>query len=438
VGAHRRRPTGASLTEPSPAAAALRPGRRAAVRREIGLATRSAFAPLVTSILALQAARFVSDIVLAASAPPREYGVWKLVQVYLAFAPLILLGLPSGMNRRLPAARAARDPERAAAISATGFSASVIGLCVVGGFAAALVPDSPDALVAAVFVAWAAWGVALGILNGLELFRRIALIQFVVGGLLIVFLPLTIWRGIDGFLLSYAIIGSVGAVAAFLVAHAATGSRIRPRMLPALVRAGFPLALLALAYIFTTALDRIVVQWQIGLHEVGLYGLAATIFAVVSTIPTTAVQYWYPRTLRAFAETRDVVSAALEARRHSRLLLLVTAAVVLAVAIVLVPVVNVILPEYEQALPAAYVLLPGVLVLPAVGVYGNLLIALEQTRPYLVTQAACVVLEVGLLVGAASTGSITLVAAAVSFSFCVYYALVRTTALRVAHRMAAA
>jgi O-antigen/teichoic acid export membrane protein len=402
------------------------------------LAGRSLFAPLVASILVLQAARLVSDLVLAASVPPRDYGVWKLVQVYLAFAPLILLGIPSGMNRRLPAANVTPDKRRAGTIATTGYWASLAGLGVAGVVAAALVPDSSDALVAAVLVAWGLWGVSLGMLNGLELFRRLVMLQFGVAALVIALLPLTIWRGIDGFLLSYAVIGTAGAVSAYAVVYFAVGSRFEPRVLGGLIRSGLPLAVLALAYLCTTALDRIVVQWQIGLHAVGVYGLAATVFVVISTIPTTAVQYWYPRTLRMFAESRDVAAAMAEARRQGRLLLIVTAVLTLIVAAALVPTIKLALPEYERAIPAAFALLPGILVLPSVGVYGNLLIALEQTKPYLTAQLAAVALELALLIGAAKTGSITVVAAAVSVTFCAYYVLVRSAAVRVAGRMAAA
>ena len=432
------RAPGATLKDAPPVAVRPPPRRRASLTRPIRGARQSPFGSLLASILALQAARFISDIALAASTSPRNYGVWKLVQVALAFAPLILLGIPSGMNRRLPASRAGPDTRLAGTIVATGYGASLVGLGVAGGLVGAVMPGSSDVLVAAVLVTWGLWGISLSVLNGLELFRRLAMLQYCVAVLLIAFLPLTVWGGISGFLFSYAVIGAAGTASACCIAHRAVGSRLDPRILVRLVQSGLPLAFLALGYLSMTALDRIVVQLRMGLDAVGVYGLAATVFVAVSTIPMTAVQYWYPRTLRTFAASRDVAAAVAEARRQSRLLLLVTAAVGIVVATALVPAVKFALPEYEEAIPAAYAMLPGVLVLPAVGVYGNLLIALERTRPYLVTQLVCVSLELALLVGATESGSITLVAAAVSVTYCVYYFLLRKAAVGASRRMTGA
>lgn len=391
----------------------------------------SPFGGLAASVVVLQASRFVTDLVLAGVVAPRDYGIWKLVQVFLIFAPLLLVGIPSGINRELP--RRVGEERELSSVIGTGSGASIVGLFVIGYLAGTLAPgEAPKSLVALALVGWGSFGVLCGMLNGLERFGTLAVAQLGTAGLLVVLIPLTVVFGLGGFFAQYALAGTAGAAFAFVTVVRQCGFRLQLSRLRDLVWAGFPLAVIGLAYVGSISVDRLLVARFLGLEQLGVYGVAATVFAAGLTLPTTAVQYWYPRTIREYARTRDSASVAATCRRQARLVGMLGIAAGATAAVALTPIVPVLLSEYVDALPALYLLIPGLLFASAAGPWGNLLIALGRPRPYLAAQIGALALEAGLVGAAAAYGSIVWVAGAMTLSFAAYFAAVRVVAVRVA------
>jgi O-antigen/teichoic acid export membrane protein len=383
---------------------------------------------VMVSTLCMQGSRFIVDIFLAHQVAPRDYGVWKLVQVYIVFAPLLLLGIPSGINRELPRNVGLRRPGRVSEITGTGLLASALALILIAVGTVFLVPGGSAVPSAVVLALWTLTGIASGMLNALEKFRMYAASQLIVAVLLLVLIPLPAVYGLNGFLAAYAIASVVSTAFAIDVVRRRGPMRVRWSAVIDLIRSGFLLAVVAFGYLATITLDRLAVAQFFGLRDLGYYGLAVTVFALVSTLPQVAVQVYYPQTIRRYAETHDARKLLAACRRQATKVLTFTALLAAAVAVALVPAVRLVLPQYERAIPAAYALLPGLLFLPAVGMYGNFLIAVGRTRLLVGAAGVNLVLQLVFLGIAVYLGSIVWVAAAGSVSYFTYYVLVRVAA----------
>jgi O-antigen/teichoic acid export membrane protein len=383
---------------------------------------------VMASTLCMQGARFIVDIFLAHQVAPRDYGVWKLVQVYILFAPLLLLGIPSGINRELPRNVGLRRPRQVSEIIGTGLLVSALALIVIAVGTVFVVPGGSAVPSALVLALWTMMGIACGMLNALEEFPMYAASQVIVAGVLLVLIPLPAVYGLNGFLASYAIASLISIAFAIEIVRRRGAMRVRWRTVTDLIRSGFLLAVIAFGYLATITLDRLAVSHFFGLRELGYYGLAATMFALVSTLPQVAVQVYYPQTLRRYAESQDAQELLAACRRQATKVLIFTALVAAAVAVVLVPAVRLVLPQYDRAIPAGYALLPGLLFLPAVGMYGNFLIAVGRTRLLIGAAGVNLMLQLVFLGIAVYLGSIVWVAAAGSVSYFTYYVLVRVAA----------
>lgn len=383
---------------------------------------------VMLSTLCMQGARFIADIFLANRVAPQDYGVWKIVQVYIVFAPLLLLGLPSGINREIPRNVGLRRPDRVAEIIGTGLVASAVALIGIGFASVLVVPGDYGIASAFVLALWTMTGIASGILNALEEYGKYAGSQVIVAVVLLLLLPLPAEYGLTGFLVAYALASAGSSAFAIHGARRRGGMRLRAGTVRELCRSGFLLALIAFGYLSTITLDRLAVSHFFGLRELGYYGLAATVFALVSMLPQVAVQVYYPQILRRYAESQNALELLSVCRRQSVRIVAFTAVVVAALSVVLAPAVRLILPRYEPAIAAAYALLPGLLFLPAVGMYGNFLVAVGRTRLLLGAQAVNLVVQLVVLGVAVYLGSIVWIAAAGSVSYFSYYVFVRLAA----------
>jgi O-antigen/teichoic acid export membrane protein len=202
----------------------------------------------------------------------------------------------------------------------------------------------------------------------------------------------------------------------------------RPRFfwqnLKTLLQLSMPLFVNGLLFMLHSSLDRLAAGTALSKHELGLYGLVALLAAV----PFNAVQaigfVIYPRLSEKFGEHGNV-------RELERFFVQILQATVYLVPPIVVSlfltapcVITGFLPAYREAIPACFVLLPGVFFFALVQLPTSFLIAVEHNRRFITIETATILITaLAYLLGMQITRSINGVAAITALGFFLYTTL---------------
>ncbi len=389
-----------------------------------------------------QAARLITELITMAVVGPVLFGVWKLWQLLFIYAPILQLGIVNGANRNIPYFVGTKDNSYlrktvATTVFSALFSSLTIGLT---SFFVALYSrsifmgvDLSFSLILSFSVAVAAWTLLQALINLLrsfEMFFSYSLLQLALASLLFLGIPICLNWGLNGYLVitAFAALLGIGLALFFLKSKLSFGfSKV---IAFDLIKLGFPILIVGLAYSFFTTLDRVIIAYFLGPEEVGNYGLAIMVFGSLSLFPVTVSQFFYPKISKALGLTGSATEAFKIAQEQLRFALMITIASMLVLAISLPFAVNQFLPQYSAGLTAAYCLMPGLLGLSLVGGYANWLNSVKRQTVYLRVQVIAIVLSALLSIGFYLMGfGLSGIALGTSLAFIIYGILLRQAAL---------
>jgi O-antigen/teichoic acid export membrane protein len=385
--------------------------------------------------LAYQAGRLGLSLIAARSLGPEAFGDWVLVTLLIVYLSSLGLGITNGAGNQIPFRTGAGDLSSAQRIAEVATGAALLAGIVAGAAAAAIatvvLPNPVPATLVLVglaaalqhlfllqqvlFRSWFAFGRAAVQLGAL------GVVVFVGGVTLLPF-------GLDG-LLAAQIVTFISALTAgwLLLPH-----RPRPRidrvMVNRMVGVGFPIMLAGLTYGLLTTLDRWLVASFLTRVDVGFYGLVGIALSGLLLLPQLIAQQFYPRmsfARGAGADHHVLLSMAHRQGLVAGALVAVAASATVMAGWLLVPL---LLPEYQASLPPLSIASVGVVAYAFASGYGNLMLAVEMSRTFLLIQviAACLnlVLGVGLLSAGMGLWAVAVASAAgmVAYSMMLYRA----------------
>jgi len=184
--------------------------------------------------------------------------------------------------------------------------------------------------------------------------------------------------GLVGALWAAVLVACIGPVGYLIGAVRATRWIAKPQRVTyrELFRYGLPLYPGNLTQYFSARVDVYLLAWLVPdpAASLGYYSMAVTMAQTVFFFPTAVSTMFFPYVVEASREDsgRNVAMV-------SRVTLIVTAGFALALAPAVTVMIHVILPAFDDALPAFYVLLPGIISLSLVKVLSSYLAGLALT-----------------------------------------------------------
>jgi O-antigen/teichoic acid export membrane protein len=241
---------------------------------------------------------------------------------------------------------------------------------------------------------------------------------------LLVLLVVILDLGLNGALLAYVLNTAIVA-GGFLIGARRTATR-PPISGSVAYRAlfGFGLRLYPgnLSHFLTGRIDVYLIAWLMTSPSapLGYYSMGVSMAELVLFFPTVVSTLFFPHVSRASREDADR-----QVPRVTRVTLLLTACVAVAMVPVATLLIVVLIPAFTPALPALYVLLPGVAALSVSEVLGGYAMGLGRTTTTSVVSIAVLIVNVVLnlvlipqfgIVGAALASLFAYSVAAVTFS----------------------
>lgn len=431
------------------AAAGSRPNRRMIARQVMQLSSANVM---------VQAARFMKNFLLARLLGPQLFGLWNGLQILLVYGVNAHLGVLNAMNREVPLRRGRGQSAAIPALARVSLTFTMIATLALA-VVLVLISISPlvDGLEAVALRLLAAVLLAQQLYQFFQFWLRaddqFALLSRTLVVSAVIELAVTVaWVYSAGFLGIF-----YGFLAGALVAVVLCLRAVNPafwrlafdfKLIPQLVRLGFPMMIVGLSYSLMTTLDRVLIINFLGTEQLGYYALGPLVLAALTYVPATINQVIYPKLGERYGATGEARSVAGYVIRPT----VITAylmALVLGGAYLGLPLLLQLLPKYNAGLPAARILFAGFYFLSLVGASANLLVTINRQMQYLVT--LCAAIALGLLLnfaaifagwgiaGIAATTSVTYflyAAGVIGFTARRYLGLSRMQLQRLAWRIA--
>lgn len=405
------------------AAASSRPNRRLIARQVMQLSSANVM---------VQAARFMKNFLLARLLGPQLFGLWNGLQILLVYGVNAHLGVLHAMNREVPLCRGRGQSTAIPALARVSLTFTMIATLALA-VVIVLISMSPlvDGLEAGALRLLAAVLLAQQLYQFFQFWLRAddqfaLLSRTLVVSAMIELAVTVVWVYYAGFLgIFYGFLAGA-LVAVVLCLRVVDPAFWRPdfdfRLIPQLVRLGFPMMIVGLSYSLMTTLDRVLIINFLGSEQLGYYALGPLVLAALTYVPATINQVIYPKLGERYGATGEARSVAGYVIRPT----VITAylmALVLGGAYLGLPLLLHLLPKYKAGLPAARILFAGFYFLSLVGASANLLVTINRQMQYLVTLCAAIVLGLLLNFAAIFAGwGIAGIAATTSVTYFLYAA----------------
>ncbi len=251
-----------------------------------------------------QALGLITTFLRAKLLTPEFFGLWTLLKVIPKYNSSLHLGSRPLMRYLIPYYAAKQDHEKTAAIKNTGFLTSLapsvlVAVLLLGlSFKESFGPEVRAGFLtmAAVVVLQCYYSNYIALLKALDRFSLVASLNYVKSTVvLILTIPLVYFFRIYGLYLSIVLtyvimIGYLKSKYVLDVRARFTFSVFRDFIIK-----GFPIMLIGFSITLITTSDRFIVSHFIGNNELGFYGIAIMVVALLNKVPSATQQVLVPR-----------------------------------------------------------------------------------------------------------------------------------------------
>lgn len=357
-----------------------------------------------SSTAAEQAAKLVTNLVVAGLLGPAVWGYWFLLNLVIRYGSLSHLGAINGMSREVPAAIGRGEPAEADRLQHVALGWTTICLVVAGcatigvvGVALGLLAVLDLALTVVLLTSHQLFTFVTGAIKARGAFGSVSSLQYT-GAVAYpaLVLPATMWWGLPGFILAQAVCYLVLSLVASRSLHGLFRARWDVPAARRLVSIGFPIMLVGVVFTLFSTIDRWVVSAHLGELALGHYSLTIMALAAVALLPQVFSQLVYPRMAASWAARHDPT----ELRRHMTWQRTATLAAVVPTSLILAALAHwgtrTFLPEYQAGATPMVVAMAAPIFYSAGQGYGNALNVLGRQYVYLAALVAATVVNIGV------------------------------------------
>jgi O-antigen/teichoic acid export membrane protein len=294
---------------------------------------------------------------------PGTLGLFSGIGLIVGYAPLLQLGVLSGLNRELPYHVGKGDLNKVNELAA---AAQAFALVVGGSFAAVLMGIAIWMLTQSEWLRAAGWltNAILAVFvfyNGHYLqftfrtshdFARLAIAQVVEAVIGFAALLLVAWLNFYGLCLKSVLAGSFGMALLYYWRPIRVGPVWNWADLKHLLYVGAPIYAVGILYAYWTVINSTVILHLAGTEGLGLYVMVAMATASVEFIPSAMVSVFYPRMAEMYGRGEGLSSLLSSIWKPTVVTFVALVPVVAVLWLLVGPAVRMVVPAYAGAVTA--------------------------------------------------------------------------------------
>jgi O-antigen/teichoic acid export membrane protein len=362
------------------------------------------FSHYSTSTLLYQLSRVLVELIAAKILGPTLWGIWYLLNLTIAYRGLFNLGITNGMNREVPINLGKNDEKRAKRIENVTFS--IVGISAIIAISVILLATltiADENLITALF-----WLIPLFVvtqfyylvnasLKANTLFQFISKKQFIFSILFpVLAIPLTFFLKLEGFILAFTLALFISVI--YIYQKCPISYRFDFDWLETkkLIRIGFPIMAVGIAYTFLNTADRWIIGLLLGMEKLGYYSMAIIVFGGMTLFPKIISQLLYPR--MAYDWGKENSKQALEhwSWLQTKYTGFLVVPILIGVLIIFPLLIKYLLPEYIPGITSLQIIAFGILFMPFSAGWGNVLNIIDKQAYYLIVIIVAVLMNLGI------------------------------------------
>ncbi|SFC52481.1 Membrane protein involved in the export of O-antigen and teichoic acid [Bacillus sp. OV322] len=362
---------------------------------------------------------------------PEQYGYWVSVTLIFTFTPLFHLGTLNAMNRQVPFFLARNDLKKVQEIRESVFSflfTVPIYIIVLLLFTSIFMSfsDIPNEYKSGLFLVTVIVFFSY-LSNYVEMYfksqqdfkktSKLVSIRSITQSVLT--LSFVVWFGYLGMYLGMllALIIQVFIARKVIPFKRKKGNSSNFKEL---IKVGFPILLVGIVWGITIASDRFIITIFMTPQDLGNYSVGMFVFSTVMLFPQVLDQIFYPEIVSLVSKNK-VIEVKKLYFKVNKILALIMLGIVICGYFLLPYFIKWYMPEYNEGIKTAQILLFGVYPLTLVGIAANYFNSTDNQKVYVSIQLFCILLNVILsIVFLHYVYSISSVALATSISFFIY------------------
>lgn len=322
---------------------------------------------------------------------PTLWGVWYFLNLTLAYRGVFHLGISNGMNREVPIYLGKGKREQAKKIENITFT-TVLGssflACSCFFSISFFIEDK--ALQSAVFwltplfVVTQFYYLVNASLKANSLFNYVSRKQLIFSILFPIFaLPLTYFFSLEGFIIGYALALLIAVTCIYRISPISYSIEYEYKKIKNLIRIGFPIMAVGIAYTFLNTADRWIIGILLGAEELGYYSMAIIVFGGMTLFPKVISRQLYPRMGYDWGKTKSKEKLEHWTWLQTKYTGYLVIPLLIGVLIVFPWIIRTWLPEYTPGILPLKIIVFGPLFMPFSAGWGNVLNIIDKQVYYL-------------------------------------------------------
>lgn len=344
-----------------------------------------------SSTLLFQISRVLVELTAAKLLGPVNWGIWYLLNLVIAYRGLISFGIDNGMNREVPINLGKGNKTKAVDLQNITFTSliytSLIGCSVI--FIASFLLDDIKLRRALwwlipLFIANQFYYFLSMSLKATSLFAKLSKKQVIFSiSFPLTALPLTYLFGLVGFIAGFTISLLVSSLYIYVNSPINYNFKFDLQLSLNLMKIGFPIMAVGIAYAFFNTVDRWIIGLLIGTEELGYYSMSIIVFGGMTLFPKVISQQLYPRMAYDWGKSKSVDKLLFWTRQQTKYTALLIIPLLLFALIIFPFIIKNWLPDYTQGITALKIILLGTISMPLSAGWGNIMNILDKQIYYL-------------------------------------------------------
>lgn len=362
------------------------------------------FSHYSASTLVYQLSRVLVELIAAKILGPTLWGIWYLLNLTIAYRGVLNLGITNGMNREIPINLGKNKERKAKRIENVTFSTvGISALLAIGIILIASLVIVDEGLKTALF-----WLIPLFVvtqfyylvnasLKANTLFNYVSRKQFIFSILFpVLAIPLTYLYKLEGFIIAFSLALFISVIYIYIKSPISYSIDFDWKETKNLIRIGFPIMAVGIAYTFLNTADRWIIGIFLGTEELGYYSMAIIVFGGMTLFPKIISQQLYPR--MAYDWGKENSKQVLEhwSWLQTKYTGFLVVPLLVCVLIVFPLLIKHLLPEYMPGVTPLQIIAFGVLSMPFSAGWGNVLNIIDKQVYYLIVILVAVCMNLGI------------------------------------------
>ncbi|HKK25990.1 MAG TPA: polysaccharide biosynthesis C-terminal domain-containing protein [Gracilimonas sp.] len=355
-----------------------------------------------SSTLVYQISRVLVELAAAKILGPSLWGIWYLLNLVIAYRGVFELGITNGMNREVPINLGKNDEKKAENIENIAFTSvqlSAVFTSIILLAASFIVEntDLKNALLCLIplFIVSQFYYLLNASLKAHSLFNYVSRKQFIFSFLFpLLAVPLTYKFKLEGFIVAFTLALFISGSYIYNVSPISYSIRFDWKEVKNLIRIGFPIMAVGIAYTFLNTADRWIIAVFLEPAELGYYSMAIIVFGGMTLFPRIISMQLYPRMAFDWGKSNSKEKLLHWTWLQTKYSIFLIIPLMGGVLVVFPWIIRTWLPEYIPGIFSLQIIVFGTIFMPFSVGWGNLLNIIDKQVYYLIIIVSAAILNI--------------------------------------------